>query len=137
YKPDDPDPRNRGDRNLVVDWIELRGPLDTSSDLPESHRRLIFRQPNNDDHRETARTLLERFVLHAYRRPPRPEELDRLVKLVELVESQGDPFERGMQLAVQAVLTSPHFLFHVEMDRRGPRTGPMQPISDFELASRL
>ncbi len=56
----------------------------------------------------------------------------------------GDGFERGIQLAVQAVLVSPHFLFRVELDSRPrPSNEPpppgegAEPIGEFELASRL
>ena len=38
--------------------------------------------------------------------------------LVELALADGESFERGIQLAVQAVLVSPQFLFRVELDAR-------------------
>ena len=37
------------------------------------------------------------------------------MKLVDLALQNGDSFERGIQLAVQAVLVSPQFLFRVEL----------------------
>src|SRR5262249_53666718 len=36
---------------------------------------------------------------------------DRLVRYVDIAAKKGDPFERGIQLAVQAGLGSPNFLF--------------------------
>ena len=44
------------------------------------------------------------------------------MKLVELAIQNGDPFERGIQLAIQAVLISPQFLFRVELGSRGVST---------------
>src|SRR5262249_40488659 len=43
------------------------------------------------------------------------------------------------QLAVEAVLVSPHFLFRVELDPYLPRPSPatVHPVTDYELASRL
>ncbi len=41
------------------------------------------------------------------------------MKLVELAIQKGDSFERGIQLAIQAVLISPQFLFRVELGSRG------------------
>jgi mono/diheme cytochrome c family protein len=113
--------------------------------LPESHRRIIFREPKSPaEYQDAARAILERFATRAYRRPVRPDETSRLSNLVELALRNGESFERGIQLAVQAVLISPHFLFRVELDSR-PR-GPgeaarlaqgIEPIGDYELASRL
>ncbi|HEV3164894.1 MAG TPA: DUF1592 domain-containing protein, partial [Isosphaeraceae bacterium] len=137
YKADDPNPGNR-DRNLVIDWIEVQGPAaEKSRELPESHRRIVFRTPRNDDWRDAAHEVIDRFATRAYRRPLTPGEVERLVGFVQMAKENGESFERGIQLAVEAVLVSPHFLFKVESDRGGKRTGAAQPISEFELATRL
>jgi mono/diheme cytochrome c family protein len=133
------------DRNLVVDLLEVQGPIATANaELPESHRRILFRTPTKETHAEVARAVVERFATHAFRRPVAPGEVARLVKFVDLAEQNGESFERGVQVAVQAVLVSPHFLFRVELDQRPQRRTPSAagqpdvfPISDFELASRL
>ncbi len=143
YKPDDPDPRKR-DRNLIVESIQIEGPLFAAgSTLPESHRRMIFRTPKSrGEVPEAAHAILERFASRAYRRPVPEGELGRLLKFVDLALENGDPFERGIQLAVQAILVSPQFLFRVELDsrsgsgRRRNEPGGV-PIGDFEVASRL
>ena len=66
------------------------------------------------------------------------------MKLVELASQKGDSFERGIQLAVQAMLVSPQFLFRVELGSRAASTSKkasettrVETIGDFELASRL
>jgi mono/diheme cytochrome c family protein len=134
YHPENPDPTKR-DRNLAIDWIEVVGPLySLPNDLPESHKKIIFRRPTITTRREVAREVLQKFATRAFRRPVAPAELDRLVGLVDLALKNGDKFERGIQVAVMAVLVSPHFLFRVELDAR-----PGQPrnLTDLELASRL
>jgi len=145
YQPNHPDPKQR-DRNLIVETIEVEGPLYSTGDpLPESHRRIIFTSPKTKgDVPKAAHAILERFASRAYRRPVTEDELAKLIKLVDLAIQQGDRFERGIQLAIQAVLISPQFLFRVELNSRGKptkaRTGnddPIQLIGDFELASRL
>ncbi|HJT32660.1 MAG TPA: DUF1592 domain-containing protein [Pirellulales bacterium] len=140
YQPDNPDPHNR-DRNLAIEWLEVQGPLDARPPaLPESHQKIIFCQPTGDNVRQCIDKILERFVTRAYRRPARPQEVERLAKFVERAMAEGDSFERGIQLAVEAVLVSPHFLFRIESGRRGGRDGnndPVQPINDFQLATRL
>ncbi len=141
WDPKVEDPKRR-DRNFIVDYIEVYGPLyDPKGPLPESHKKIIFRKPTPETRGECAQQIIERFVSRAYRRPAAAGEVGRLIKFVDLAEQNGDSFERGIQLAVQAVLVSPQFLFRVELDRR-PKKGDKDasgshPINDFELASRL
>jgi mono/diheme cytochrome c family protein len=140
YVPDDPDPKKRGDRNLFVTGLEVAGSVPGA--LPESHRRLIVRFPKNDaDWRAAASESLHPFLERAYRRPARDEDVQRVVELVELAHKDGEPFERGIQVALEAVLVSPQFLYRVELDRRkkaeGSDPGPVRPLTDWELASRL
>jgi hypothetical protein len=136
-------PPNHRDRNLVIDYLEIQGPVGaTTGPLPESHKRIIFRKPTAETRHEVAREILERFASRAYRRPATAGEVGRLLKFIDLAQQNGDSFERGVQLAVEAVLVSPQFLFRVELDpRRSKRTKTpataTHPINDFELASRL
>ena len=121
-KPDAPDPAQR-DRNLILESVEVEGPFFSPSEaLPESHRRIIFETRQTPrDVRADARTILEKFASRAYRRPVTENELTRLVNLVQLAIANGDRFDRGIQLAVQAILVSPDFLFRVELDSRGKK----------------
>lgn len=131
YHPEDPNPNNR-DRNLFVDFMEVVGPIDSHADLPESHRRIIPYAPTEPV--KDARKMLTAFATKAYRRPVRVDEVDRLMKLFDLTVRGGESFERGMQLGVEAVLTSPNFLFLVEADAN-PKANRV--VNDYELASRL
>ena len=72
YEPSAPDPKQR-DRNLIVESIEVEGPLYSTGDpLPETHRRIIFTTPKNaGDTARASRAVLERFTSRAYRRPVR------------------------------------------------------------------
>lgn len=137
YDPNAPDPRHR-DRNMYVHWLAVRGPLDVPKDkLTPAHQRLIFCQPTEEmPAKVCAEKILKRFATKAYRRPVTDEELTRLVNLASIVWQRGDSFERGIQLAVQAVLSSPHFLLKVERDAPG-ETGPARKIDEYSLASRL
>ena len=133
---DAPDPKDRGDRNLLVEFFEVTGPLG-QPELPSSHRRIIFQQPTETNRIETARTLLRAFARRAYRRPVSDAEVERLLRYVTLAQKQGESFERGIQLAVQAILTSPHFLFRVETDPKVTDDKKIGLLDDYQLASRL
>ncbi len=139
YKPNDPDEKLRGDRNLHVVQIEVEGPLEPRTPLPESHRRIIFETPGPDggDRKQVARQVLERFATRAFRRPLRNEEVDRLLLFDDLARQNGERFERGMQLGITAILCSPNFLFHVEADNRPFKPEQARPLNHFEVASRL
>lgn len=141
YEPEAPE--SDRDRNLIIEYLEVQGPLGVPpGPLPESHRKIIFCHEHHDDlpPAERARCvqkILKRFAGHAWRRPATAEELERLASLVDLATADGESFERGIQLAVQAVLVSPHFLFRVERDAEPDNPRAIHPVSDYELATRL
>ncbi len=83
-----------------------------------------------------ARSVLARFVSRAWRRPITDNELTPLMKLVGIAVAQGDGYEQGLTLALEAVLVSPNFLFRVELDPTPTSTTP-HPLGAYELASRL
>ena len=117
---------------LFVEYLALEGPLDTR---PASHRRLLACAADKSVTEQT-REVLTRFLRRAFRRPPTPDELDRLAKFVDESVAAGDKWEAGVQAAMQAVLCSPKFLFRVELDDR-PLDGEAKPLDEFQLASRL
>jgi hypothetical protein len=118
-------------RNLFVEWFNLRGPSDMR---PETHRKLLASKAKDKD--EQTREVLQRFASQAFRRPATKDEVDRLVKLVSAAQKDGDSWEAGVQVAMQAVLVSPKFLFRVEADAQ-PREDKPYPIDEYHLASRL
>src|SRR5207244_457249 len=71
------------------------------------------------------------------RRPVTKNEVVSLVKFVTLAQAEGQTVEQGIQLALQAMLVSPHFLFRVERDPDPNDGTKVHRISDIELASRL
>lgn len=136
YQPQD-GPNN--DRNLHIVSLAVAGPIGVlPSTLPEPHRRLMIQTPESKDEYPTAaRAILSRIVPMAWRRPTTDDEINRLVSLVERVTADGSSFERGVQVALQAVLVSPRFLFRLEEEPTDPAPGAIRTLDDFELASRL
>lgn len=119
-------------RTLFVQFFQFEGPADT---FPPMHKRLMACDTSKPK-REQAREILTRFASKAYRRPATKDEIERLLKFVDAAEKNKDRFEAGVQLAMQAVLCSPKFLFRVELDHR-PDSADAHPIDDYQLASRL
>ncbi len=130
------DARDKADRNLFVRAIEVQGPIDVEA--PKSHRGIVFTRPADDKSvAQAAREVVGRLLPRAFRRPVSEDEVARYAGLVELVTTDGESFERGVQIALQAILVSPHFLFRVEYDDEPNDPKAQHALTDHELASRL
>ncbi len=128
------DPVAGADRNLIIDWIEVEGPIGVVGTNP-IREKIIICDPKTGT--ECVRQILEKFAERAFRRTVSSAELDRLVAVVDLSKAQGQTVEAGIEIALRAILSSPHFLFRPEMDPNPNATTPAHPLSDFEFASRL
>jgi Protein of unknown function (DUF1592)/Protein of unknown function (DUF1588)/Protein of unknown function (DUF1587)/Protein of unknown function (DUF1585)/Protein of unknown function (DUF1595)/Planctomycete cytochrome C len=117
---------------LYVEYFALEGPLDMR---PASQHKLLAATPGKPQVEQT-REVLTRFLRRAFRRPPTPDELARSTRLVTAAQAAGDNWESGVQLAMQAALCSPKFLFRVELYDQAPRAA-VRPLNEFQLASRL
>ena len=80
--------------------------------------------------------ILEDIATRAYRRPATKDEVDKLVKLSESLVKNGEKPSDALKAGLQAILVSPKFLFHVEIDPDPNSTEPHK-VSQFELAGRL
>jgi hypothetical protein len=117
---------------LFVEYLALDGPLDTR---PATHRKLLAATEGKSVPEQT-REVLDRFLRRAYRRPPMPDESQRLASWVDEMVAGGEKWDAAMQVAFQAVLCSPKFLFRVELDDQ-PKSADIREIDPFALASRL
>ncbi len=121
-------------RNKFPSTIIFEGPFPAKVEKA-SRKRILVCDP------ESGAACVEKIVgtlaRRAYRRPVTRAEVASLTRFVNLAKAEGQTAEQGVQLAIQAMLVSPHFLFRIE---RNP--APVDPlrvnrVSDVELASRL
>ncbi|MEP3930155.1 DUF1592 domain-containing protein, partial [Rhodopirellula bahusiensis] len=130
--------RNLHVHHVKVSGVEQRSQFVSSPDLPTTHRVLLFETAGNDgEFDRAAKAVLGRFASRAYRRPIGKSELGRLVELATQVRDNGGSFEESMQVAMQAVLVSPYFLFRVERPREAGDDGVMPQVNQYELATRI
>ncbi|MGD1068606.1 MAG: DUF1592 domain-containing protein [Bryobacteraceae bacterium] len=120
--------------NKYPGTIAFTGPY-ASKQEPAS-RKLIFACDVKAD-AACAQKIVTRLARRAYRRPVTPAEVASLMKLVALAKQNGDGPEQGVQLAIQAILVSPSFLYRIERDPDPRDATRMHRVSDLELASRL
>jgi hypothetical protein len=106
--------------------------------FPESHLRFVTAHPDQGlSPRDAARMILKPFLRRAFRGPVDDETVERYVDLIPLVIERKGTFEKGLEVAIAAVLTSPRFLFRAE-PRNGTVTyGANFPLTDHQLATRL
>lgn len=83
-----------------------------------------------------ARQVLTQLATRAYRRPATPRDVNALMKFYRDGARQ-DGFEGGMRESLQAVLSSPYFIFRFETLPARVADGKDYTISDLDLASRL
>ena len=125
------------ERVLYLKGVEIEGPFDPPPLVyPEAHKRLMAHKPGLPP-REAAREIVTRFATRAFRRPVKPEEVERCLALYDAAEKKGQRFELRVRAALYRVLVSPHFLFRVELDPPGAAPGTTYAIGEYELASRL
>jgi hypothetical protein len=132
-------------RALFVDYLDIVGPFNPSKARPASYQKIFTCTETTP---QCARTILTGLLERAYRRPVAEAEIASKLELVALAQREGDTFEEGIRLALQAILASPNFLFRIESDataQAAPAPAPAArrngngttPVSDIELASRL
>jgi hypothetical protein len=120
-----------GRRKLFIDYIDIVGPFDPEKHPPASHDRIFVCKEQTP---ACANKILATLARRAYRRPPSKPEVDELANLAATVRRNGDSFDEGIRVGLQAILMSPNFLFRVEHD---PRGAGINTVDDYNLASRL
>lgn len=138
---------NVADRNLIVDYFEIDGPLESSGPIHnEAHQRVMICDPEQirteayvsieDAENECARLIFSAFGTRAWRRPVTEAELSRLVSFLDLTREEGEGFAQGIQLGLRAILVSPHFVYRVELDDDAAQN-EIRSLTSYELATRL
>jgi hypothetical protein len=138
YNPKDPDPANR-DRNMFLRWVDWNGPMRVDpASLPESHQRIVSVRPGEGlSIEQAAARVLEPLMRRAFRGPVADQQVKRYAALVQLAMDQEETYERGLQVAISAILVSPRFLFRIEGGEGADDPTRVRLLDDFELASRL
>lgn len=83
-----------------------------------------------------ARTFIQSFGRRAFRRALEASEVDEYVALFHVGALAMD-FRTGIAIVVNAMIVSPHFLYHAEVVPAGARPGDVVPVRGYEMASRL
>ena len=120
-------------RDLLV-----KGPYKTTGVSETPSRKKIFscRPTSSAEERPCARTIVTRLGGEAYRRPLSAKEIDSIMPFYDAGAAKGG-FEGGVTTAIEALLSSVHFIFRLEREPANVKPGVIYRINDYDLASRL
>ncbi|HSI06944.1 MAG TPA: DUF1592 domain-containing protein [Rariglobus sp.] len=132
------DTTKQQDRNFYLQDASLEGPyLNPDDPRPEVRLPAWVESPRAGENRfDWYARVLTPLVRKAYRRTPKPSEIDRLAHLAQRSETLGDSSAAALQVALQAILTSPGFLFIGDAPASATTDKP-QPLFDHAIATRL
>ena len=118
--------------------IEIAGPYDPvrASDTPSRKRLFVCLPESPEEEPSCASAILSAVARRAYRRDITANDLQPLLSTYSAARREQD-FEEAIAAALRDVLLAPDFLFRLEFDAPGSAGSSPQPVSDFELASRL
>jgi len=138
YAPKAEDPEKR-DRNLFLHSAKISGPDSlTLEQFPAAYRNIVTARPSKTQPPvQSAGKVLAPLLERAFRRPVTQQEQKRILDIFQLAYKREKQYERSLQIALQAILVSPQFLFRIERDSKLELDSQGENLDDYELASRL
>jgi mono/diheme cytochrome c family protein len=121
-------------KNKFIGSITFVGPYPSKVEK-QSRKMILICDPASGP--ACVEKIVTNLAHHAYRRPVTKTEVAGLMKFVAMAKSQGQSTEQGIQLALEAMLVSPEFLFRIERDPNPTDPEKTHRLSDTELATRL
>lgn len=106
------------------------------SETPARERIFSCRPTSAEEEAPCAEAIIEDLATTAYGREATPDDVDDLMRFYRL-GAEEDGFETGVRTALEAILSSPHFLFRMEAEPTGLDPGEPYRLADRDLARRL
>jgi hypothetical protein len=130
----DPKDAYNNKKNKYIGSITFIGPFPSKVEKA-SRKKILICDPASGH--ACVEKIVANLAHHAYRRPATKQEVASLMKFVAMAKASGQSTEQGIQLALEAMLVSPEFLFRVERDPNPLDPEKAHRLSDTELATRL
>ena len=118
--------------------LSIVGPFNVTgvSDNPTRRRIFTCRPTSAEEEAPCVESIISRLAAQAYRRPVDDSDIASLTAFYNQGAVFGG-FEGGIGTALQAILTSPYFVFRTEETPAGVAPGSIYPVNDIAFASRL
>jgi hypothetical protein len=121
-----------------VSDLTIRGPSKVTgiSETPARAKIFSCRPKTPAQERPCAEKIIANIGGEAYREPLAKDEIEKLAAFYDQGAKEGG-FEVGVRTALEAILTSPHFIFRVEELPTAAKSGERVAISSIDMATRL
>jgi hypothetical protein len=118
--------------------LTLEGPHNPVgvSDTPTRRRIFTCRPTSADEEESCSKSILAGLAAQAYGRSLDQEDIEPLMRFYQMGAGEGG-FEMGVRTALEAILTSPHFLFRMEKEPDNVEPGEVYELDEVDLASRI
>lgn len=118
--------------------LTVEGPHNATgvSETPSRQRIFSCRPTSRQDALPCAEEIVGQLASRAYGVRIDKDQLDDLMNFYRLGAEDGD-FEQGIRTALEAILSSPRFLFRMEVEPASARPGEAYRVADLDLAKRL
>ena len=117
---------------LLIRSVEFEGPY-YETWPPATHRRIFIESANRNNRHAYAREVIRSFMTRAFRRTITDAEEASILAVWENSFVEKGDFRESIKDALLAVLTSPQFLFMIEISS----SPEAEDLDSFELASKL
>jgi hypothetical protein len=81
--------------------------------------------------------VVTKFGRRAFRRPLTADEISKWVAIAKDAQTKLTSFYEGLEIVVTGMLSSPHFLYRVELGEPDPEHEGWLKYTNYEMASRL
>jgi len=124
---------------LHLTSVGIRGPSNVTGlgDTPSRRKIFTCRPAAVTEEAACARKILSALGQQAFRRPVKPADVDRLMRLFQNGRQNEGDFDAGVRMALKSLLADPEFVFRFERPPANVAASGIYRISDLELASRL
>ena len=121
-------------KNKYQNMMKFVGPYPSTIEKA-SRKKILVCDPKSGS--ACVERIISTLARRAYRRPATKSDVASLMKFVAQGSADGQSIEQGIQLAITAMLVSPHFLFRIEHDPNATDAAKVHQLSELELASRM
>jgi hypothetical protein len=119
-----------GEKNRHIQMIGFLGPEKPAGE-PANRKKILICDPNSGP--ACIESTVSTIARRAWRRPVAVKDTAMLAGLAAKSRAARSNTDQALQEAIEAILVSPNFLFHIEHDSGTTA----HPVSGVELASRL
>ena len=121
---------------VLIEHIEIATPV-YDQWPPQSHRSVFIESENSDNEIVYAKEIISAFMARAWRRTPTAGEVDRKLRLYELLRPNCQDSQGAIVEVLATVLTSPKFLYVMSNDDQTDEASAKVRLSQNDLATRL